>query len=139
MSRSPDDSEQVNVRSGTLAVGLWRGLISAMDRVVTLTERKAAVIERKRQALDTLRPMLADYARAHGGRFLLFGSAARDELRVHSDVDILIDFPRPLTDDAWIFAEEACRTYGLTPDIRPRGWCSPSFLQHIEPEIEVLG
>ncbi len=26
-----------------------------------------------------------------------------------------------------------------TPDIRPRGWCSPNFLQHIEPEIEVTG
>jgi predicted nucleotidyltransferase len=110
-----------------------------MDRVVTLAERKAAAIARKREGLVRLRAMLVAYARAHGGRFLLFGSAARDELRVHSDADILVDFPRPGIDDAWVFAEEACRACGLSPDIRPRGWCSPSFLQHIEPEVEVLG
>lgn len=109
-----------------------------MNRIVTLAERKTAAVERKRQAMEALRPLLSNYARDRGERFLLFGSAARDELRVHSDVDIVVDFPRPLTDDAWIFAEEDCRTCGLTPDIRPRTWCSPSFLRHIEPEIEVL-
>jgi predicted nucleotidyltransferase len=109
-----------------------------MERIVTLAERQAAATERKRKGLVALRAILAVYARGHGGRFLLFGSAARGELRVHSDVDILIDFPRSKTDAAWVFAEDACRSCGLTPDIRPRRWCSDRFLEHVEPEIDVL-
>jgi predicted nucleotidyltransferase len=64
-----------------------------MERIVTLAEREAAATERKRQAMCGLRPALAAYARSHGGRFLLFGSAARGTLRRDSDVDILTDFP----------------------------------------------
>ena len=66
-----------------------------MDRIVTLTERKAAEAERRRLAVAELRVVLTGYARAHGGRFLLFGSAARGTMRYDSDVDILLDF-RPM-------------------------------------------
>jgi predicted nucleotidyltransferase len=109
-----------------------------MDRIVTLAERKAAEAQRRRQAVAGLRVVLTAYARAHGGGFLLYGSAARGDMRAGSDVDILADFPRDATDDAWVFAEDACRTLGLTPDIRPVSWCGRSFLDHILPELEVL-
>lgn len=72
----------------------------SMDRIVTLAERKAAEAERRRLAVAALRPAFAAYARAHGDRFLLFGSAARNEMRYDSDVDILLDFPRDILDDA---------------------------------------
>jgi predicted nucleotidyltransferase len=110
-----------------------------MERIVTLTERKAAKAERRRLAVEALRAVLTDYARAHGGRFMLFGSAARGDMRAGSDVDVLTDFPRDATDDAWVFAEDACRALGLTPDIRPVSWCGRSFLDHILPELEALG
>jgi tRNA nucleotidyltransferase (CCA-adding enzyme) len=50
---------------------------------------------------------LAAYAASRGGRYLLYGSAARGTMRHDSDVDILADFPPEAIDDAWVFAEEA--------------------------------
>ena len=108
-------------------------------QIVTLAERKAAEAERKRRAVGEVRTVLTDYARAHGGRFLLFGSAARGTMRFDSDVDILVDFPDETLDDAWSFAEYACWDRKLDPDIMPYGWCRKPFLEHIAPDLEVLG
>ncbi len=112
--------------------------MAGIDRVVTLAERKAAAIDRKCAALDALREVLADYVRAHGGRFLLFGSAARGTIRRDSDVDILTDFSEPETAAAWNFAERACWDRGLDPDVMPKAWCKADFLAHIAPDIEVI-
>ncbi|MBV9248595.1 MAG: nucleotidyltransferase domain-containing protein [Acetobacteraceae bacterium] len=65
---------------------------------------------------------LTAYAREHGGRFLLFGSAARGTMRYDSDVDILVDFPPDTLDHAWNFAERACWDRRLDPDILPFAW-----------------
>ncbi len=107
-------------------------------QIVTLTERKAAEAERRQRAVGDLRAALVEYARAHGGRFLLFGSAARGTMRYNSDVDILTDFPEAETSAAWNFAEHACWDRGLDPDVMPRGWCKDDFLIHVEPDIAVL-
>jgi hypothetical protein len=80
-----------------LPARLRRCLISATDGVLTLAERTPGPIRRKREALDALRPALAAYARDDGGRFLLFGSAARDARRRDSNIDILTDFPEEPT------------------------------------------
>lgn len=109
-----------------------------MDPIVTLKERKAREAERRGRAMAELREVLAAHAREHGGRFLLFGSVARNEIRYNSDVDILVDFPREAVNDAWNFAERACWDRRLDPDIMPRSWCKASFLEHIEPDIEVI-
>ena len=111
---------------------------SRMDRIVTLTERKAAEAERRRRAVDALRTTLAAYARDHGGRFLLFGSAARGAMRYDSDVDILADFPADALDAAWNFAERACWDRGLEPDITPFAWCKDRFLARVTPDLQVL-
>jgi hypothetical protein len=116
-----------------------RALSSRMDRIVTLKERKAAEADRRRGAVRDLRSALAAYAREHGGRFLLFGSAARGDMRYHSDVDILTDFPEPETNGAWNFAERACWDRKLDPDIGPRSRCKAEFIAHIQPDIEVIG
>jgi predicted nucleotidyltransferase len=107
-------------------------------RIVTLSERKAAEAHRRTRAVADLRGVLAAYARAHGGRFLLFGSAARLAMRYHSDVDILVDFPDESLRDAWRFAERACWDRTLEPDIMPYAWCSEAFLQHVAPDLEAL-
>ncbi|MGA3400782.1 MAG: nucleotidyltransferase domain-containing protein [Acetobacteraceae bacterium] len=109
-----------------------------MDRIVTLTERKAAEAERRRQAVESLRAALIDYARAHGGRFLLFGSAARGTMRYDSDVDILVDFPPDALDDAWSFAERACFERHLEPDITPFSSCKGRFRERVAPDLQVL-
>jgi predicted nucleotidyltransferase len=109
-----------------------------MDRIVTLTERKAAEAERRRQAVESLRTVLTDYARMHGGRFLLFGSAARGTMRYDSDVDILVDFPPDALDDAWGFAEHACWERRLDPDITPFTSCRGRFRERVTPDLQVL-
>src|SRR5271155_3861001 len=109
-----------------------------MQRIVTLTERKAAEAARRRQAVAALVPVLAEYARRHGGRFLLYGSAARGQVKDHSDVDLLLDFPGETLGDAWNFAEAACWDRGLEPDLMPYGWCKPAFLDHVAPDVQVV-
>ena len=110
-----------------------------MDRIVTLAERKAAEATRRQRAVVELRDALAAYARAHGGRFLLFGSAARGEMRYDSDVDILVEFPPERQSAAWTFAERACWQRRLTPDVMASAWCSEDFLALVRPKAEVLG
>ncbi|MGE0222410.1 MAG: nucleotidyltransferase family protein [Acetobacteraceae bacterium] len=108
-------------------------------RIVTLSEREMAEADRRTRAAAELCCVLTDYARAHGGRFLLFGSAARGTMRYHSDVDILVDFQREALDDACGFAERACWDRKLDPDIMPYAWCTEAFLKHIAPEVQVMG
>jgi predicted nucleotidyltransferase len=110
-----------------------------MNGIVTLPERKAAEAERRRLAVEAVRLVLGEYARSHGGRFLLFGSAAREEMRYNSDVDILVDFPAgDALDDAWCFAEQACWDRRLEPDITPFAWCRGRFLHRITPDLQVI-
>ena len=110
-----------------------------MDRIVTLPERKAAEAARRQRAVAELRRALDAYARAHGGRFLLFGSAASGDMRFDSDVDILVEFPPDRQVAAWNFAERACWDRRLTPDIMASSWCTEDFLALVRPKAEVLG
>jgi predicted nucleotidyltransferase len=112
---------------------------SAMDRIVTVAERKAAEAARRQRAVAELRGALDVYARAHGGRFLLFGSAARGQMRYDSDVDILVEFPPDRQAAAWNFAERACWDRHLDPDVMASAWCSDDFLTLVRPKAEVLG
>jgi predicted nucleotidyltransferase len=107
-------------------------------RIVTLSERKAAEAERRRGAVAELREARAAYAREHGGRYLLFGSAARREMRCDSDVDILVDFLPDALDEAWNFAERACWDRRLEPDIIPFAWCKGRFRDRVTPDLQVV-
>ncbi len=109
-----------------------------MQRIITLTERKATEAARRAAAVEALVPLLSAYARDHGGRFLLFGSAARGQMKFQSDVDLLIDFPEDAFGAAWDFAENACWDRGLEPDLLPYGGCKAAFLDHIAPDMKVL-
>jgi predicted nucleotidyltransferase len=109
-----------------------------MDRIVTVAERKAAEAARRQRAVAELRSALGGYARAHGGRFLLFGSAARGEMRYDSDVDILVEFPPDRQAAAWNFAERACWDRRLAPDVMASAWCTDNFLALVRPKAQVL-
>ncbi len=104
----------------------------------TLAERKAARVTSLHQAVATLRNRLRAYARSHGGRFLLYGSAARGDLRFDSDIDLLIDFPEERLSAAWRFAEDVCRELDLKADLCPLAWCRDDFLAHIGKDAEPL-
>ncbi len=97
----------------------------------TLAERKAARLAVMNEAVAMVRDRLCGYARAQGGRFLLYGSAARGGLRFDSDIDVLIDFPEDRLSDAWRFAEEVCREFDLKADLCPLAWCRDDFIAHI--------
>ena len=110
-----------------------------MEPIVTLAERKQAEARRRQQAVASLKHELAAYARAHGGRFIVFGSAARQDMRYDSDVDILVDSSPDDDAAAWDFAERACWDRRLEPDLMRRAWCKPGFLEHIAADSETLG
>jgi len=112
---------------------------ASMDRIVTLTERKAAEAARRQRAVADLRRALDAYASAHGGRFLLFGSAARGQMRYDSDVDILVEFPPDRQAAAWNFAERACWDRRLDPDVMASAWCTDEFLALVRSGADVLG
>lgn len=104
----------------------------------TLTERKRAKVARMEAAVETLAAELTAYAREHGGRFILFGSAARGELRHDSDVDVLVDFPGGSASDAWLFAEDRAWALGLKPDLSAKGWSGPRLLERVTRDGRVL-
>lgn len=105
----------------------------------TLAERKNAAVAAKTAALDELLGLLAGRARELGGRYLLYGSAARGELRPDSDVDLLLDFADgDASSTAWGFAEDECARLGLHCDIRPVVMCEPRFLDHVMPGARSL-
>jgi predicted nucleotidyltransferase len=77
-----------------------------------------------RRGIEQLIPRLEAYAREHGGRFVLFGSAADDTLHDQSDVDLIADFAPDRGIAACAFADRACTELGLVGDVRPMAWTS---------------
>lgn len=116
------------------------GNIQRTMPIVTIPERKAALLAARTGAVEALLPRLAAEGRELGGRYILFGSAARGTMRPHSDVDLLLDFADwDTTTAAWTFAEENCAALDLPYDIRPLAWCDERFLAHVLPTATVLG
>lgn len=104
---------------------------------ITIKERHEFARTAKASALARIMQSLAVYASEHGGRFLLFGSGARNELRHDSDFDFLVDFPQDLERSAISFLEDLCTEAGQIYDvlsIRSRG---PEFLQRVMQEARV--
>lgn len=107
-------------------------------RFPTLAQQKATAALQIGLACETLKAELAEYALAHGGRFLLYGSVARGEHRFDSDVDLLVDFPESEERGAWDFVEGASERLGLKIDIRSLRTASPRFLRHIQRDAKVI-
>jgi predicted nucleotidyltransferase len=109
-----------------------------LARIVTLRERKATEAARRTAAADRIALKLQTYAREHGGRYLLFGSAARSEMRFDSDIDVLVDFPEDQMRDAMNAAEDFCEDEGLPCDVLPFETRSRSFLDRVLPTAHEL-
>jgi len=109
-----------------------------MMHAITLTERKAKASLDRQAAADRISALLERYAKAHGGRYLMFGSAARHEMKHDSDLDLIVDFPVDTMTEAVDYAEDLCDREGLPADIIPIRFCSPAFLNRVSTGAKVL-
>ncbi len=85
--------------------------------------------------------LLREHAVALNQRFgarsvALFGSAARDELRPDSDIDILIEFAQAPTFDAYFGAKDYLEAVLCRPvDLVTTGGLKPRARQHVERDL----
>ncbi|RBP09243.1 nucleotidyltransferase-like protein [Roseiarcus fermentans] len=85
-----------------------------------------------------LESRLRDFARTHGGRYVLYGSLAKGEARYDSDVDLLIDFPEAFEAEAWRLAEALCAEMKIESDIKPMAWCTEPFQRRVLAESRII-
>jgi predicted nucleotidyltransferase len=109
-----------------------------MSVVQTLDERKKARIDAIRTGFAVLRERLAAYGRAHGGTFIVYGSAVSGKLHIESDIDVLADFPPERMAGALSFVEATCADLDLKADVQPKSWCTTEFIDRIQRSALVL-
>jgi predicted nucleotidyltransferase len=102
-----------------------------VSSIVTIAERKARETARRRAAADLVMSEMRAFGTEHGGRFLIFGSAAEDRMKFDSDLDVVVDFPAERELEAYDFVEDACRRQDLPADIHLKSTSSSGFLDRI--------
>ncbi|MBE7422132.1 MAG: nucleotidyltransferase family protein [Zoogloeaceae bacterium] len=66
----------------------------------------------------------------------LFGSAARDEMREDSDVDVLVEFDGPATFDGYMGLKDYLESLlGTTVDLVTRKGLKPRARRHVEQDL----
>jgi predicted nucleotidyltransferase len=105
----------------------------------TMSQRDAEAAAKRRADIKAIETELFEFARATGGRFVLFGSSASDRVRFDSDVDLLIDFPDESVFAAWEAAELACAKRGVPLDALPLSWAKSGFLESIRGQMRSVG
>lgn len=65
----------------------------------------------------------------------LFGSIVRDDFSINSDIDIIVDFNRPIGIEFITLADELERKLNCKVDLVSRGGIKPKYFKEIEPEI----
>lgn len=87
--------------------------------------------------VDLLNKHRDEFLNRFGARHLaLFGSAARDELRDDSDIDVLVEFDGPATFDRYmglkVYLEDL---FGATVDLATEAMIKPRLRRHIEKDL----
>lgn len=87
--------------------------------------------------LDLLNQHRDEFMSRFGARHLaLFGSAARDELRDDSDVDVLVEFDGPATFDRYVGLQNYLEAlFGLKVDLATEAMIKPRLRRHIEKDL----
>ena len=106
--------------------------------ILTLRERDAIAVRQRIDALSCVKVLLADVARQYGGRFWLFGSASRGDVRKDSDIDLVADFPLDIERRAICAAESVCAQAKLPCDIVERRTCSDRFWAIVSPDLKAI-
>ena len=69
-------------------------------------------------------------------RLALFGSAARDELREGSDIDVLVEFDGPATFDRYVGLKDYLEDlFGAKVDLATEAMIKPRLRRHIEKDL----
>jgi predicted nucleotidyltransferase len=110
-----------------------------MPMFLTVAQRGEREAKRRTEAAEFARASLSEHARRLGGRYILYGSAARGTMGRESDLDILLDFPSVSEAEAWRAAEAVCREHDMPLDIMPMAWTEPGFVEKVLREGVVLG
>lgn len=87
--------------------------------------------------LATLESHRDSFAGRFGVRHLgLFGSAARDELRPDSDIDVLVEFDGPATLDRYFALKDFLElTFRRPVDVVTTGGLKPRARRHVEQDL----
>lgn len=87
--------------------------------------------------LNLLNQHRDEFMNRFGARHLaLFGSAARDELRDDSDVDVLVEFDGPATFDRYVGLQTYLEAlFGLKVDLATEAMIKPRLRRHIEKDL----
>jgi predicted nucleotidyltransferase len=104
----------------------------------SIDRRKHDEARRLADVPTLLKSRLGEFARTHGGRYVLYGSLARGEARHDSDVDLLVDFPEEFEAEAWRLAEDLCFEMKIKLDIKPLGWCTETFRAKVLPTAKII-
>lgn len=91
----------------------------------------------RKQILAALAERRADIAaRFAVKRLALFGSAARDELRDSSDIDVLVEFEGPATFDGYFALKDYLEAaLGRTVDLVTETGLKPRARRHVERDL----
>lgn len=111
----------------------------AMPEVVTIDQRKSREAARRRAAAAQIMRELRRYATEHQGRFLVFGSAAKNCIGPESDLDVIVDFPRATETPAVEYVEEICRANRVSVDVHARSTITSVFFERASAQAVVLG
>jgi len=109
-----------------------------MPQVVTIAERKAREAARRRAAVADVILDLRRYGAEHGGRFLVFGSAAEGRIGADSDLDVVVDFPAGAEMLAVEHVEEICKKCRIPVDVLAKSATKAAFLDRISPRTLVI-
>jgi predicted nucleotidyltransferase len=87
--------------------------------------------------LDLLNQRRDEFLKRFGAKHLaLFGSAARDELRVDSDIDVLVEFDGPATFDGYVSLKDYLEDLlGAKVDLATDAMIKPRLRRHIEKDL----
>ena len=109
----------------------------AVTQAPTLTTLPTLAPMNRATVLAVLHEQQAILAERFGARQLaLFGSAARDELRLDSDVDVLVDFEGPTTFDAYFGVKDHLeQLLGRPVDLVTHKGLKPRARQHVEQDL----
>ena len=91
---------------------------------------RAAVLKLIDERRDELRE------RFGASRLALFGSAARDEMREDSDIDVLVEFDGPATFDGYVALKDYLEElFGAKVDLATEAMIKPRLRRHIEKDL----
>ena len=101
---------------------------------------RVRIIDRSKEAAERLAAIqeamskLAKPAREFGGRYRVYGSAARGDTHWMSDLDVMLEFPLETINAAEKAAYEICEKAGVPCDIAYPGWQGEEFMRRVRAE-----